>query len=148
MEQVLKHLSHSVGQNTYHLVWKFKWARDPCKFEAVRAVCTAALRRAAHRGAMHIIELEVMSDHVHVFVELPATLSVAEALQRLKGYSSYALFKNHPWLRRHFRTGHIWSPGKFFRSVGSVSADAIQRYIQESNRNVRLQSMVTGYSGL
>ena len=144
----LQHLNHAVGQNSFHLIWKFKWARDPCVFLPVRAVCTAAIRRAAHRAAMHIIELEVMSDHVHCFVELPPTLSVSEALQRLKGYSAYMMFKHHPWLRRHFRTGQLWSPGKFFRSVGAVTADAIQRYIAESNRGAREQTLLRRYHGL
>ncbi|HDP73639.1 MAG TPA: hypothetical protein ENN46_01635, partial [Candidatus Woesearchaeota archaeon] len=27
---------------------------------------------------------------------------------------------------------HLWSPGKFFRSVGNVSADVIQNYIKHS----------------
>jgi putative transposase len=144
----LQHLSHAVGQNSFHLIWKFKWARDPCKFEPVRVLCTAALRRAAHRNAMRIIELEVMPDHVHCFVDLPPTLSVSEALQRLKGYSAYMLFKHHPWLRNHFRTGHLWSPGKFFRSVGTVTADAIKRYIAQSNRGARTQTLLSRYHGL
>ena len=144
----LMHLSHSVGQNTFHLVWRPKWNWDPFKFGPVRAVCAAAIRRAACRGGMRIIELEVMPDHVHCFLELPATLCVADALQRLKGYSAFMLFKHHPWLRRYFRTGHLWSPGKFFRSVGSVSADAIQHYIAQSNRGGRTQTLLNRYPGL
>jgi len=146
--EVLHHLNHAVGQNSFHLIWKFKWAKDPCKFDPVRVLCTAAIRRAAHRNAMRIIALEVMPDHVHCFADLPPTLSVAEALQRLKGYSAHIIFKYHPWLRRHFRTGHLWSPGKFFRSVGAVTADAIQHYIAESNHETRTQTFLEGYHGL
>ena len=144
---VLKHLNHSVGQNSFHLIWKPKWAKDPFKFGPVRAVADAAIRRAASKNGMQIIELEVMDDHVHCFVDLPPTMSVSEALQLLKGFSAYMIFKHHPWLRRHFRTGHLWSPGKFFRSVGAVTADAIQRYIAESNRGSRLQTTLR-YHGL
>jgi len=70
-----------------------------------------------------------MPDHVHIFVEVPHTMSVAKALQLFNGYSAYRIFKQHPWLRRHFRTGHFWSPGKFFRSVGNVTSDTIKHYI-------------------
>ena len=148
MAHELKHLNHSVGQNTFHLIWKPKWARDPFKFGPVQAVCTAAIRCAASRHGMRILELEVMPDHVHCFVDIPPTLSVAEALQRLKGFSAKKLFEHHPWLRRHFRTGHLWSPGKFFRSVGSVTAETIQRYIAESNRASRQQTSLKRYHGL
>ncbi len=141
----LKHLSHSVGQNTYHLIWKPKWSWDTFKFEPVRAVCAAAIRRAASRHGMRIIELEVMNDHVHCFVEVPPHISVSKALQLLKGFSAYKIFQHHPWLRKYFRTGHFWSPGKFFRSVGSVTADAIKHYIAESNRGARTQQLLTRY---
>jgi putative transposase len=144
----LKHLNRSVGQNTYHLVWKPKWAWDPFKFDPVKNVAEASIRRAAFRNGMRIVELEVMPDHVHCFIELPPTMSVACALQLLKGYSAYMIFKYHPWLRRFFRTGHFWSPGKFFRSVGSVTAEAIEHYIKESNRGSRNQVSLARYHGL
>ena len=146
--QNIKHLKHSVGQNSYHLIWKPKWAKDPFKFVPLRNLCTAALRKAANRHGMTILELEVMPDHVHCFVEIPPSMSVSTTLQLLKGYSSYALMKYHPWLRRHFRTGHFWSPGSFFRSVGNVTADAIRHYIAESNRGARTQTSLKRYPGL
>ena len=146
--EALEHFNHAVGQNSFHLVWKPKWSRDPFKFAPVRNCCTAAIRRAAKRHGMRVLALEVMPDYVHCFVNLPATLSVAEALQRLKGYSARMLFVHFPWLRRHFRTGHLWSPGKFFRSVGVVTADAIKHYIEETNRGSRSQTSLTRYPAL
>jgi putative transposase len=146
--EVLHHLNHAVGQNSFHLIWKPKWAKSPFMFAPVQIICTAAIRKAAHRNAMRIIELEVMPDHVHCFVDLPPTMSVSKALQLLKGYSAYIIFKHHPWLRKHFRTGHLWSPGKFFRSVGAVTADAIKRYITESNHGTKTQTFLNRYHGL
>ena len=81
-----------------------------------------------------------MSDHIHLFVDLRPDMSVSFAFQILKGYSSRMIFKYHPWLRRHFRTGHLWSPGKFFRSVGSVTDEAIKNYIAQSNRGSKYQT--------
>lgn len=131
MSEPLKHLNHAVGQSCYHLVWKPKWCRDPFKFVPVRNCCVAAIRCAARRAGMKLVELEIIPDHVHCFVSLHPSMSVSEALQLLKGYSSRMLFKHFSWLRRHFRTGHFWSPGKFFRSVGAVTEEAIKRYIAE-----------------
>jgi putative transposase len=148
MYENLKHLSHSVGQNAFHLVWRPKWNWDPFKFDPVRRLCEAAIRDAARRAGMQILSLEVMPDHVHCFVDLPSTLSVADALQRLKGYSAYLIFLNHPWLRRYFRTGHFWSPGKFFRSVGNVTMQAVQHYIEQTNREARHQVSLTRYPAL
>ena len=145
--QTLQHLSHAVGQNLYHLIWKPKWCR-PVLTGPVRRCCTAALRRAARRHGIVLIEHEIMPDHIHCFVELRPTMSVSTAIRLLKGYSAHMLFRHFPELRRQFRTGHLWSPGKFFRSVGSATADAIQHYITESNRGQRHQQQLTRYPGL
>ena len=128
----LKSFSHSFGQNAFHFVWKPKYARDPFKFELVRIDCEIFIRDVAIRHGFKIYELHVAVDHVHIFVELPTTISVSKALQLFKGYSAFKLFRKHPWLRNHFRKGHFWSPGKFFRSVGNTTMEAVQHYITSS----------------
>jgi putative transposase len=125
----LTHRSHSVGQNAFHFVWKPKYSSDFLKYEAVNKVCQGTLRLIALQKKCKIYELQVMPDHIHLFVELPPTLCVSKALQLFKGISSRIL-------RRRFRFLNgipmIWSKGKFFRSVGNVSFETIQRYIKES----------------
>ena len=129
----LNHHRHGVGQNAYHLVWKPKYAKDPFKFETVRNHCDQFLREIASDKGIEIYELQVEPDHVHMFVGIPPTMTICKALQLLKGSSSYKLFRQHPWLRKHFRKGHFWSPGKFFRSVGNVTSEVIQAYINDSH---------------
>lgn len=131
MKGLYKH-NHGVGQNAYHMVWKPKYAKDPFKFDLVRMDCEQILYEIAHNYNFEIYELQVMSDHVHLFVEVPPTMSVSKTFQLFKGISSYKLFRQHPWLRNHFTKGHLWSPGKFFRSVGNVTAETIQHYISQS----------------
>jgi putative transposase len=143
-----KNFAHGVGQNSYHLIWKPKYCWDCFKFPWVRKDCETILREAALRYGMTLYELEVMPDHVHCFVEVPPTMCVSKALNLLKGYSSYKLFRKHKWLRGYFRKGHFWSPGKFFRSVGNVTAEAIRNYIAESNRSSRQQQSLTRYPAL
>jgi putative transposase len=144
----LTHFQHSVGQNAFHLVWKPKYAKDPFKFEVVRQHCEQFLKEIAEEHNFTIYELKVMPDHIHLFVELPPTLCVAKALQLFKGKSSYKLFRKHPWLRRHFRKGHFWSPGKFFRSVGNVTSDVIEYYIAQSQGSwsFQQQKKVTSFA--
>jgi putative transposase len=130
------------------LVWKPKYAKDPFKFDLVRKDCEQFLREIAQQYGFEIYELHVMPDHVHLFVEIPPTMCVSKALQLFKGISSYKLFRKHPWLRRHFRKGHFWSPGKFFRSVGNVTADVIKNYITQSQGswNFVQQRKVTSFA--
>ena len=143
-----KNFSHGVGQNSFHLVWKPKYSWDLFKFPWVKNDCEAIIREAALRYKLEVFELEVMPDHIHLFVDIPPTMSVCKALNLVKGYSSFKLFRKHKWLRRYFRKGHLWSPGKFFRSVGNVTAEAIKNYIAESNRFAKQQKTLTRYHGL
>ena len=125
----LYHRSHSVGQNAFHFVWKPKYASSFLRFEEINKVCQGALRLVAFQQKCKIYELQVMPDHIHLFVELPPTLCVSKALQLFKGISSIILRRRFRFLTK---IPMIWSKGKFFRSVGNVSFDTIQRYIRES----------------
>ncbi len=128
----LRSTKHAFGQNAFHFVWKPKYAKDPMKFYGVRVDCERFIREVAERHGFEIYELHIAVDHVHLFVEMPATMSVSRALQLFKGFSAYKLLHKHLWLRNYFRKGHFWSPGKFFRSVGNTTSEAVQHYISSS----------------
>jgi len=125
----LKHKNHSVGQNCYHLVWKTKYSYPIFKSNAYRKLCEGALRQVALNYNFYIYELQVMPDHIHLFVDLPSTMPVSKALQLFKGISSRMLRRRYSYLRSY---DSLWSPGKFFRSVGNVTADVINNYIKYS----------------
>ena len=42
------------------------------------------------------------------------------------------MFKLHPELREKYWGGNLWSSGKFYRSIGNVTADTIRHYINDS----------------
>ena len=78
---------------------------------------------------MTIHALEIMPDHVHLFVESDPTRCVAEIVNRLKGYSSRMLRQEFSSLRSRLPT--LWSRSYFASSIGYVSAATIERYIAE-----------------
>jgi len=135
MQKSLTHFAHAVGQNSYHLVWKPKYAWPIFKYPNIRQDCETILRSIAERFGLTIYELQVEADHIHMFVELPPTMPISKALQLFKGGSSYQLFRKYPILTRYknFRKRHFWSRGKFFRSVGNVTAEVISGYINDSH---------------
>ena len=130
MKLNLKSNKHSVGQNVYHLVFKPKYARPLFKNLHFKKVCEGALQMVAIRYGFQIHELQVKEDHIHLFVELPPCVPVSKAFQLFKGISSRVLRRNFSYLRED--GDHLWSPGKFYRSVGNVSADVIQNYVRYS----------------
>ena len=123
--------SHSIGQNLYHLEWCPKYRYNMFKQEENKKLCEEVLRRVAKRHNIKITELCVMPDHIHTVVGIPPTMSVSKALQLLKGASSHELFKRKPHFRCRYPKGHIWSPGKFYRSVGDTDAETVIQYVRD-----------------
>ena len=132
----LTHNKHSVGQSAYHFVWKPKYNVKVFLHPWVREIGEKAIKDTAERHNIHIYELRVLPDHVHVFAELPPGLHVSKTLQLLKGASAREILKRCTKWRDFFQKGHnkvhLWSPGKFYRSVGNVTAGVVEKYIQQS----------------
>ena len=74
--------------------------------------------------------LQVGSDYVHIFVGLHPDCSVSELIRLLKCNSARRLFEEYPDLKSRFWGGHLWSRGKFYRSIGQVNAETIKCYIE------------------
>ena len=87
------------------------------------------LKEKSDELGMTIHTMEVMPDHVHLFVESDPTKCPAEIVNRLKGYSSRVLRIEFPFLRSRLPT--LWSRSYYVGSVGSVSEATIRRYIAE-----------------
>ena len=132
----LTHTNHAVGQSAYHFVWRPKYNLKIFVNPTVRYIADNAIRTVAEKWKIRIYELKVMKDHVHCFAEVPKTMSVSFALQVLKGGSARIILKSCSTWRKCLSVGHkkvhLWSPGKFFRSVGCVSGDVIENYIKTS----------------
>jgi putative transposase len=112
----------------YHILWCSKYRR-PVLVDAVADRLRVLLAEKAAELGMTIHALEVVPDHVHLFVETDPTRCVAEIVNRLKGYTSRVLRQEYPSLRSRLPT--LWSRSYFAGSVGHVSAATIERYIAE-----------------
>lgn len=135
--------SHGCGQLAFHVVLVPKYRRDIFRSDTLARKIEDILREIASRYNMTFHALKVMPDHVHIFVGIHPSMSVSRMFQCLKGVSSYELFRDFPQLKNKYRTGHLWSKGKFFRSVGSVTDSAVKHYIEESYKNQRPPSLDT-----
>jgi len=52
--------------------------------------------------------MEVVDNHVHLFLEFHPSNSLSEVIQYLKGGSSYRLFKLHPEMRTQYWDGSLY----------------------------------------
>ena len=126
MTQYVKN-SGAVFSLKYHLVWCPKYRR-PVLESAIEKRLREVLEdvRAEHGWTIHA--LEVMPDHVHLFIESDPIYSVAEIVNRLKGASSRILRSEFPALRSRLPT--LWSRSYYAGTVGAVSDAVVRRYIE------------------
>ena len=128
----LRSFSHGYGQITYHIVLVPKYRYKIFYNKRVKKDCESIFHNICTEKGYKIHALEVVDNHVHLFLEFHPSTSLSEVVQYLKGGSSYRLFKLHHELRTRYWGGSLWSSGKFYRSVGNVTADTIKHYIKES----------------
>lgn len=111
----------------HHIVWCPKYRR-PVLTPPVDGRLKELLAEIAAEHGMTIHAVEVMPDHVHLFVESDPTLCVAEIVNRFKGRTSRVLRQEFPSLRSRLPT--LWSRSYFAATVGAVSEATIRRYIE------------------
>lgn len=73
--------------------------------------------------------MEVMPDHVHLFVELDPRVPLHQFIKALKGRSSRLLREEFPWLKS--RIPSLWTRSYFCCTIGHISEETIRRYIEE-----------------
>jgi putative transposase len=86
----------------------------------------------ARTRVWRIWALEIQPDPVHLFVSLPPSVAVANAVKILKGTTARLLFQTFPAIRQKLWGGALWSPSYYVGTAGSVRAETIQRYIERT----------------
>ena len=126
----IKRTKHAVYDLKYHIVWIPKYRKDILEKE-VSDYLKAVFSKISEEYRFRIDTMEVMKDHVHVFVEVPPRYSPARVVQVMKSISAREVFKKFPDLREQLWAGELWNDGYFVRSVGDkVTADIIRKYIE------------------
>ena len=86
------------------------------------------LYATAQQYGVLIETMEVMPDHVHLFVTADPTRCVAEMVNRLKGASSRILRQEFPHLTSKLPT--LWSRSYYAGTAGHVSESTVKKYIE------------------
>ena len=86
------------------------------------------LQEKAMEMGLAIKAVEIMPDHVHVFLTAPPSLEPHYIVNQLKGYTSRILGQEHKWLRSRLPT--LWTRSSSIGSAGTVSASIVEKYIE------------------
>ena len=123
-----KHSNTTVYNIGFHLIWCPKYRRNVLENEIEERLKELLYGKAEEIGVT-IEKMEVMPDHVHLFVKTTPTMSPHWIVQQLKGYTSRILRQEYSELRTRLPT--LWTRSYYCESVGHISEATVKKYIEE-----------------
>ena len=121
--------SHSVYELKYHIVWITKY-RKRVLSNVIGKRLREILKESCMSLEVEIIKGHVSSDHVHMLVSVPPSISLSKLMQSLKGRSSRKLMTEFRVLKKEFWGRHLWARGYFACTTGNVTDEVIKEYIE------------------
>ncbi len=123
------HEQHSVHLVIYHIIWCPK-RRRKVLVGLVYDQLKHIIEEVVQENEWNILELAIQADHVHLFIRSNSyTLPIAIA-RLIKGRSSHLLREEFPEL---MKMPSLWTRSTFYSTVGKVSAEIIQKYIEKQS---------------
>ena len=116
----------------YHLVWCPKYRRKVL-VDTVADDLRSLLYQKAEQLNVTVEALEIMPDHVHLFISAPPTEAPHRLANQFKGYTSRVLRGKYPELRS--RLPSMWTRSYYIGSIGQVSEKTVKAYIEAQRRS-------------
>lgn len=121
------HSDHSIVYSCqYHVVWCPKYRRKVLTGAVEHRLKELVLEKQQEYGYI-VISMEVMPDHVHLLLDVDPRDGIIKIVGMIKGYTSHELRGEFPWLKKRLPT--LWTRSKFISSVGAVTLEMVQSYI-------------------
>ncbi|ABO49413.1 transposase IS200-family protein [Desulforamulus reducens MI-1] len=122
--------SHSRYNINYHLVWCPKY-RHQVLTDQIETYLKKLIYNICDHYKYEVLTMEVMPDYIHLFVSVKPYVSPTEVVKTIKSITAVWIFKKFPNLKkRKFWGSGLWSKGYYVGTAGPVSAETIQKYIE------------------
>lgn len=109
-----------------HIVFCPKYRRK-CLIGDIAKRCEELLREKCVELDCEVSALEIMPDHVHLFVAVTPDLAPNHLIAQVKGYTSRVLRQEFPHL---LKMPSLWTRSYYVGAVGHVSQTVVQAYIE------------------
>lgn len=110
----------------YHLVWIPRYRKNILNKEIAECL-KQVFKEIAQQFEFEIDTMEVMKDHMHIFLFTPLKYSPARIVQIMKSISAKRVFRRFPHLEDLLWNKEFRSDGYFVRTVeDKVTTEAIQ----------------------
>ena len=128
----LKHNNTSVVNINYHIIWCPKYRRSVL-VDGVETRLKELLPTIANESGCCVESMEVMPDHIHIFIKGNPTIPIHLIVKNLKGKSSRILRDEFPQLRR--RLPCLWTRSYYCETIGCINEETIKKYIENQKFN-------------
>ena len=126
----LKKENHCVHQIGLHLIWCPKY-RNKVLLGPIEVELKRIIGEVCGHYEWDIQQLEIMPDHVHLFVQIDPYTTGNEVIRTIKSITAIQIFTLFPQLKQQrFWGSGLWSKGSYYGGVGQVSEETIKKYIE------------------
>ncbi len=125
--------SHTVGESGLHLQFTPAYRKPIFADEQVKKLVELYLLSKAEELKVAVAGIGFGPDHMHIFICNWKSYSIEDLAKHLKGFVSRMMRKNH-WklFKKDLYGKKFWSEGYFHRTIGSVTKEAMEFYINHS----------------
>jgi Transposase and inactivated derivatives len=121
-----RHESNAVSLLNYHFVFLPK-RRKKVLTGSIAERLQQIVCDVCNENRWRIIAMEIMPDHVHLFINAKPIDDPATIIRKIKGRASHHLRKEFPEL---LKLPTLWTPSYFVSTAGNICTETVKRYIE------------------
>ena len=118
-------------KNQFHVIWTVKYRKQLLTGEVEKRL-KEIIYEVCDEKDVELKAIEVMPDHVHVFIDVDPRQPLHLLIKAFKGRTSNKLRKEFKILTT--RVPSLWTRSYFCCTVGHISEETIQKYIEEQKK--------------
>ncbi len=126
-----QHRRHNKNLLMIHIIFVVKY-RKVLLTGVIREDSMQFIFAICKKKHWYIRRMETDKDHVHILLQYTPTDNVSQIVSTTKSYSTYHIWKKHnEYLKNYFwKENTFWSDGYFACSIGNVSKEIVEKYIE------------------
>ena len=117
-------------RNSFHFVFVSKYRYNTFRNEYISEVVKDIFNVVSQKYGITIYTQETDVDHIHLFLEMPITMTLKHVICLLKSNTARSIFTVFPGFKKRYPKGHFWSKYTYYESIGKVTSETIKKYIE------------------
>jgi len=118
--------NHNVYNINFHIVWITKYRKKFLKPEIQNDIINIIKEKASILDFI-IKAIEVMPNHIHLFISFKPIHNISYIINILKGNTSFNIRNKYPLLKKYKA---LWTHSYFIESIGYINENTIIKYIE------------------